>query len=286
MSCEIVRRPVEPHDLEADVRLGEALAEHRIARDVRAAGRRHQRLVLGWRSAAAGRGRPCPARSRAWPSRPSSHRRPRRPPGRPDVRASSKNTSLNSAVPVSCRIGRSSTPGWSIGHRRKLRPRCFPPASGSVRHTTKIQSAMWPRLVHTFCPVIRHWSPSRDCGRLDVGEVGAGVGLGEALAPELLGPEDRSEEALSLGVVPNAIRVGPSSCSPKNPHRAGPSARAYSSLKISSCGERRVAAAMLLRPRQPDPAALGQLPLPALANGELVGPAQVVAGAQGRRTRR
>ena len=66
------------------------------------------------------------------------------------VRASVKNTSLNSAVPVIWVIGRISTPGWSTGHSRKLIPSCFFAAVGSVRQTTKIQSAMWPRLVHTF----------------------------------------------------------------------------------------------------------------------------------------
>ena len=34
------------------------------------------------------------------------------------VRASSKKTSLNSAVPVICRIGRTVIPGWSIGTSR------------------------------------------------------------------------------------------------------------------------------------------------------------------------
>ena len=38
------------------------------------------------------------------------------------VRASSKKTSLNSAVPVSCTIGRTSTPGWSIGTSRYDNP--------------------------------------------------------------------------------------------------------------------------------------------------------------------
>ena len=34
------------------------------------------------------------------------------------VRAPSKNTSLNSEVPVSWRIGRTVTPGWRIGTSR------------------------------------------------------------------------------------------------------------------------------------------------------------------------
>ena len=58
--------------------------------------------------------------------------------------------------------------------------------SGSVRHTTKHQSARCASVVHTFWPVITHSSPSSTARRLDVREVGAGVRLGEALAPQLL----------------------------------------------------------------------------------------------------
>ena len=76
------------------------------------------------------------------------------------VRASSKKTSLNSALPVIWRSGRTSMPGWSIGHkeireavvRRSTRDRC------GTR--TKHQSARCASVVHTFWPVITHSSPS------------------------------------------------------------------------------------------------------------------------------
>ncbi len=76
------------------------------------------------------------------------------------VRASVKNTSLNSESPVIIRIGRTSTPGWSIGTSRKLMPRCLG-AAGSVRARTKIQLARWPAEVQIFWPLITHSSPSR-----------------------------------------------------------------------------------------------------------------------------
>ncbi len=55
------------------------------------------------------------------------------------VTAPSKKTSLNSDVPVSWRIGRTSTPGWFMGTSRYERPLCLSDP-GSVRHSTKIQS--------------------------------------------------------------------------------------------------------------------------------------------------
>ena len=76
------------------------------------------------------------------------------------ARAPSKKTSLNSDVPVSWMIGRISTPAWRMGQRMNEIPLCFG-ADGSVRHTTKHQSAQWASDVHTFCPVITHSSPSR-----------------------------------------------------------------------------------------------------------------------------
>ncbi len=76
------------------------------------------------------------------------------------VRAPSKKTSLNSAVPVSCRIGRTVIPGWSIGTSRYDRPRArLEP--GSVRASTKHQSATCASDVQIFWPVITHWLPSR-----------------------------------------------------------------------------------------------------------------------------
>ena len=67
------------------------------------------------------------------------------------VRASSKNTSLNSPPPVICTIGRTSTPGWSIGTSRNDRP-VWRSDPGSVRATTKHQCDTSASDVHTFWP--------------------------------------------------------------------------------------------------------------------------------------
>ena len=69
--------------------------------------------------------------------------------------ASSKNTSLNSEVPVICSIGRTVTPGWCMDTRKKPRP-LWSLVAGSVRATTKHQSDSCAREVHTFWPLITH----------------------------------------------------------------------------------------------------------------------------------
>ena len=122
-------------------------------------------------------------------------------------------------------------PGWSIGHKRYERPWCeFD--SGSVRHTTKHQSARCASVVHTFWPVITHSSPS-STARLDVGEVGAGVGLGEALAPQLVDRLDLREEAALLLVGAELDERGREQAlaEERDPRRRV--RRAYSSLKIT-----------------------------------------------------
>jgi hypothetical protein len=80
------------------------------------------------------------------------------------VRTSEKNTSLNSLVPVSCTMGRTSMPGLSILTRRNEMPRCFG-ASRSVRANTKHQSLHAASDVHTFCPLSTHWAPSGPSAR-------------------------------------------------------------------------------------------------------------------------
>ena len=52
-------------------------------------------------------------------------------------RASVKKTSANSAAPSICWMGRTSMPGWFMGHSRYEMPACLG-ASGSVRHSTKM----------------------------------------------------------------------------------------------------------------------------------------------------
>ena len=59
-----------------------------------------------------------------------------------------------------CRIGRTSTPGWRIGHQKNEMPRCFG-TSQFVRATSIPYSASLPLDVHTFWPLTTHSSPSR-----------------------------------------------------------------------------------------------------------------------------
>ena len=73
------------------------------------------------------------------------------------MRAPEKKTSLNSEPPVSCSIGRISTPSWSSGTSRKDRP-WWRSEPGSVRAITKHQSASWALEVHTFWPSTTQWS--------------------------------------------------------------------------------------------------------------------------------
>jgi len=56
------------------------------------------------------------------------------------ARASVKKISLKSLSPVIMRMGRTSTPGWSMGQSRKVMPLCLG-AVGSVRVSTNIQLA-------------------------------------------------------------------------------------------------------------------------------------------------
>jgi hypothetical protein len=71
------------------------------------------------------------------------------------VRAPSKNTSLNSRLPVSWRMPRISTPFCCSGTSRKHRPR-WPLLPGSQRASTKIQSASCALEVQIFWPCSRH----------------------------------------------------------------------------------------------------------------------------------
>ena len=151
---------------------------------------------------------------------------------------------------MSCTIGRTSTPGWSIGTSRYDSPSCrLEP--GSVRATHEAPVGQWASDVHTFWPLITHWSPSSRALVEHVGQVGAGAGLGVALAPQLARRRRIvGRNRCCCSSVPNAISVGPSSSSPKWLTRPGASARAYSSWKITCCAERQPAAAVLVGPAE------------------------------------
>ena len=68
-----------------------------------------------------------------------------------------------------------------------------------------------------------------DRARLERREVGAGVGLGEALAPDLLGREDRGRKRSFCSSVPHTISVGPPSSRPSTLAGSGTRARPSSS---------------------------------------------------------
>ena len=147
------------------------------------------------------------------------------------VRASSKKTSLNSAVPVICFSGRTLTPGWSIGTSMYDRP-LWASASGSVRTTAKHQCARCASVVHTFCPFTTHWSPSstaRVCtfDRSDPAFGSEYPWHQSSSADWIFGRNRRF-----CSSVPYARSVGANSPSPKKLTRVGASALAYSSLKM------------------------------------------------------
>ena len=107
-----------------------------------------------------------------------------------------------------------------------------------------------------------------DRARLQRGEVGAGLGLGEALAPDLLGGEDRLQVALLLlvGAVGDDDRAA---------HRQAEDVGRARRLQARGLADedrlldhRRAAAAVLLRPGDPGPAGLVQLVLPLAAEGD------------------
>ena len=67
--------------------------------------------------------------------------------------ASVRNVSQNGELPAIRLIGRTSTPGWSMGNSTKEMPSCF--FVVSVRTRQKHQSAWLASLVHSFWPLIR-----------------------------------------------------------------------------------------------------------------------------------
>ena len=76
-----------------------------------------------------------------------------------------------------------------------MRPRCRW-ASGSVRKSPKTQSAKAPRLAQVFWPFRTQEPSARALGPgADGGQIGAGVGLGPALAPDGLGRGHGRQEA-------------------------------------------------------------------------------------------
>ena len=216
---------------QADPRVGEPLAEHRIgrrARSRRASSAIASQLVLERR--AAGRASTRPARTRACPSRPAS-RRSTSPTtwSRRRARAVEEHlVELGRAGELHDRADLD--PGLVHRHEQVREALVLRREPGSVRASTKHQSAQCASDVHTFCPVITHSSPSSSARGRHVGQVGPGVRLGVALAPQLLAARDRrAGTGAAAPACRSAISVGPSRPSPMWPTRPGPPARAYSS---------------------------------------------------------
>ncbi len=135
-----------------------------------------------------------------------------------------------------------------------MRPLCLG-ASGSVRATSMHHLAWCANVVHTFCPVTTHSSPSRDGARLQRRQVRARLRLGESLAPDLVGGQDRRQEALSLllGPVRDHGRAAHREAEDVGHRRA--LLRAHHLLDEDRLlDQRRAATAVLLGPGDPGPA--------------------------------
>ena len=185
---------VEAHHAQRDPRVGEALAHHRIAASPFA----RARSVIG-RSSLLER-ELLAERRRA----PLERERPHR--DAPARRSTSPTTFVGrGARAVEERLVELAVPG-DLHDRPDLDRRAGPSARGGTRgpcasarrgrcaRCTKIHCAQCASDVHTFWPVITHSSPSSIGAGLHVGEVGARVGLGVALAPDLGAREDPGQE--------------------------------------------------------------------------------------------
>ena len=132
------------------------------------------------------------------------------------MRASVKKTSLNISSPVRSRIGRHSMPGVSMSMMNAVMPSCLrlarspsgrcaagtgPTARGARRRSSLLA-------VHDVLVAVA------DRHRAHVREVGAGLGLGEALAPVLVGGEDAGQPALLLLLGAPWMIIGPICQSP------------------------------------------------------------------------
>ena len=71
------------------------------------------------------------------------------------IATSVRKTSLNSASPVACRSGLTSTPGTVMSQAKYVSPWCLG-TSGSVRATSSARLARCADDVHTFCPFTTH----------------------------------------------------------------------------------------------------------------------------------
>ena len=141
-------------------------------------------------------------------------------------------------------------------------------ASGSVRATSMHHLASWASVVHTFWPVTTQSPLSLTALVFSDARSEPDVGLGEALAPDLLGGQDRLQVALLLLLA--AVRDHHRAAHDQAEHVGG-AGRLGARQLLAEDGlldQRRAPAAVLLRPRQPRVARRVQLALPLLRNSK------------------
>ena len=115
------------------------------------------------------------------------------------IRASSRNSSLNSDSPVIWRSGTTWTPSCSMSSRKYVSPLCLGRLGVGARDEHAplgVLGAAGPHLLAGDDPVVA----VLDRARLQRREVRAGVGLGEALAPDLARRRGSRQVALLLRV--------------------------------------------------------------------------------------
>ncbi len=159
------------------------------------------------------------------------------------------------------RIGRTVTPGVSIGSSSRVMPSCRR-SPVLVRTSANIQSASCAPVVQIFWPFTTYSSPSRSAAGAQGGEVRAGAGLRVALAPEVRAVQDARQEAARAA---RACRSGsaPGRCDANLAWcGGGQSHSASTSSKICRWRNVPAGAAVLDRPVGGAPAAAEQDALP------------------------
>ena len=178
------------------------------------------------------------------------------------MRAPVRKTSLNSEPPVSCSIGRTSTPSWSIGTSRNDSPWCRSRAGlGAGDHEEPLAEVGVgrPHLLAVEHPLVAvagaPWSarwPGRSRRRARSSPA--------PTAPRR--PGSWAGTAPAAPAVPNAIRVGPSSSSPRWLTRTGRVGPGVLLVEDHLLPQAQPAAAVLRRPADAGPAVLGEVPVP------------------------
>ena len=151
------------------------------------------------------------------------------------VRAPSKNTSLNSALPVIWRSGRTSMPGWCIGTSRYESPWWLVDSGIGAAHDEAPVGAVRERRPHLLARRSTHSSPSRTARVWMLARSEPAFGSEKPWHHSSSTAWIFGRNRRFCSSVPNWISVGANRPSPKNEIRAGAFAFAYSSLKMICC---------------------------------------------------